>query len=261
MRKKIIILVTVIAVLLAGFTFAYGSDNNDPPWPADRVANFVWRDLEWEFNEDFTKVKIRENKEGEWKTYDNYVLIDRSGDKLGFYNTGLMYLLDGVLQGDYTPDEFFCSQSYNEGILKIVTNAIDGIWAYFPDTEIISINYEPWQNTIFKDYVINRFEFAEEDVQEFLTDAENNGYANEVFSKNKSILGAKRDLNIDELGIIVSSLDIYRSSKEADSDYKKTLSTDQDRYAVLVGISERKIYTPAEFKELIKTPDDSGGNL
>lgn len=169
---------------------------------------------DWYFNDDFTKVHIK--VDGKWETYDNYVTIMRSGNKLYFTNRGAEYLTDEIDPYRNTPKEYFLDEMKN-GLRKKVKNEQDGIEAFFPRDEAISINYVPWQKSAFGDDLLEKYHFSryihrgQDDVWEFVQNPSNNGYALEVLQNNKSIDEAKRTTPIEKMKIKFYRLDLCKT--------------------------------------------------
>lgn len=246
MTKRVFISFIILSLLLTTFAFADGS-SNDPPWPADRVVKPELKYTEWYFNNDFTEVTVK--VDGKWKTYDNYIVITRMGDKLQFYNSGADYLTDPLEQPEYTPDEFFTRE-----MKKIRSQG--GTEAFFPMNETISVNYKPWQESEFKDHIMeryynHRYRYGEDDVWEFIQDKNNNGYALEVFKRNKDIETAKKEASLSRMKIEAEKYWLYKTSEEFLADYK-SLNTDRDPQLALHETYGRVELTQDEFHEILK---------
>ncbi len=173
---------------------------------------------DWYYNDDFTKVSVK--VDGKWTTYDNYVLLTREGDYLRFINLGSSYLTYGIGPYIYTPEEYFLNKIETPagmcGIRKDLKNGQDGIEGNYPLKETININYRPWQETEFSDYIMNnyyRFRYrsssGEKDdaIWEFVQDKSKNGYALEVLERGKTIEEAKKKTPIGKMKV-----KSYRSS-------------------------------------------------
>lgn len=185
---------------------------------------------DWYFNDDFTKVNIK--VDGKWETYDNYVSVERcSKSYLSFVNYGALYLTDEVVPYRYKPEEYFLDKM-TLGLKEVVKNDQNEIETFFPRNESISINHKPWQESVFGDYIMNRYYIcrkkypSQNDIKgvwEFIQDPNKNGYAFETLKYGKTIDEAKRTASVEFLKVkafrthLCKSYDEYKEMLEESS--------------------------------------------
>lgn len=204
MRKVFAIILTTIMLISVLPVAAFADDEVYIP---------PLKYTDWYYNDDYTKVTVN------GKTYDNYIVIMRSKDKLAIRNLGAFYLTDPFMQAEMTPEEYF-----GDRIKKSVKSVFVGAESKYPVTEVLYVNYKPWQETEFRDYNINLFERAYDNYHSkllpkdqffaFLSDKSNNGYAYEVFVNKKTVAEAKKAMPLEKMRIDTLAYELYKSSEE-----------------------------------------------
>lgn len=237
-----VVTLSLLVTLVAGPVFAADKEWV-PDWPSVPAPDPIWRDLKWEYNEDYTKVTIN------GKTYNNYVMLARVQDEQRFTNFASEYLLSPLSQGEFTPDEYFTS---DEGLKDRVKGVLNGTKGFYPLNEVLEINHKPWQESEFRDYIFDQHCYSSDEVLEFLKNSDNNGYAQEVWQKKKSLADAKKDLDLKKLPVKINKTDLYKTSEEADADYEK-LGPDKDsrRDIALYNHYGDLTFTQDEFRKLL----------
>ncbi|MGI6728225.1 MAG: stalk domain-containing protein [Anaerovoracaceae bacterium] len=199
MKKSISILLSFILLLTLFSTVAFAKEGDFPG---------TLKYTDWQMNDDYTKITIN------GKTYDNYIFILRIGDEVRVYNPAYQFLFMPVMQ-DITPEQYFSKE-----LKKSAFGVLRGIEAQYPFGELLYINNEPWQDTEFKDYFIEKFKRCrrdDENIDEkisFLNNKENNGYAQKVLYEKKDIAQAKKEWNIKEVKIVSDNAQLYRNHQE-----------------------------------------------
>lgn len=169
----------------------------------------AFRYTDWSYSKDYRVVTIG------GKQYDNHTIFFRNNKTLQFIQQTSGFLCDPQYQATTSADDFFKEQdARTEFWLKRQAQ-------YYPYSEVVAIDWVPWQETKFKDVYTNAVlantTFDKTLVAKILANPAYNGHALELLV-GKNLTAAEQEMPLDKMPVYSVKAIVYRSFDEYKAD-------------------------------------------